>query len=163
MKIALDYDKTFTLDPEAWLAFVDFMRGRGHDVRIVTARDDRFDRTLPLLRLEQAGLVVIYTRGIGKDWFLRHFGLGFYPDVWVDDKPVNILNNSATAPEDLAKWREERDEGPAYISTEARLSDLRAAFRGARASEPESIAILDGERLSDAVPDRMLAEPLPDL
>lgn len=110
MKIALDYDKTFTLDPSAWLRFVYQFRDAGHEIRIVTIRDDRFDRTAALVDIE-ASIGVIYTRGVAKRWFCQHFGGGFVPDVWIDDKPESVLGNSTTTPEDLSLWRESRGEG----------------------------------------------------
>ena len=38
MKIALDYDDTYTQDPELWLRFVKDALERNHDVRVVTMR-----------------------------------------------------------------------------------------------------------------------------
>ena len=109
MKIALDYDNTYTLEPVFWLAFVMTAEMFGHEVRIVTIRDERYDRTEPLAQLERS-LPVIYTRGVAKKWFLTHFGEGFTPDIWIDDKPETILANSEFSPEGLAQWRAERNE-----------------------------------------------------
>lgn len=111
MKIALDYDKTYTLDPNFWDSFL-FLAHRlnKHDVRIVTIRDDRYDRTQPLIELEQR-IPIIYTRGVAKRWFVTHFGEGFLPDVWIDDKPESIFQNSSATPDELVAWRAERGEG----------------------------------------------------
>lgn len=111
MKIALDYDLTFTLDAASWLRFAADFVAAGHEIRIVTIRDDRFDRTAELVKLEGA-IGVIYTRGVAKRWFCDHFGEGFRPDVWIDDKPETILSNSTTAPDGLLDWRASRGEGP---------------------------------------------------
>lgn len=110
MRIALDYDKTYTEDPTAWRLFIFHMRAFGHEVRIVTVRDDRtgLDRTQPLIDLE-AFVPVVYTRGIAKRWFCSHFTDGWRPDIWIDDKPETILNNSTLTPEQLTEWRAERD------------------------------------------------------
>lgn len=110
LHISLDYDNTYSADPELWNGFILSARLRGHDVRIVTARDDRYDRTAPLVELEKAA-PVIYTRGIAKGWYLRHFGGDFIPSIFIDDKPESILGNSPTSVEDLAAWRIERGEG----------------------------------------------------
>lgn len=40
MKIALDYDETFTADPELWKPFVAHCKARLHEVKFVTARGD---------------------------------------------------------------------------------------------------------------------------
>ncbi|ESX17883.1 hypothetical protein X766_15935 [Mesorhizobium sp. LSJC255A00] len=109
MKIALDYDMTYSADPELFQAFGRAAKRRGHDVRIVTARNNEFDRTAPLIEAEQH-FPVIYCRGIAKKWFLDHFGDGFIPDVWIDDKPESIMANSTTSVEKLADWRKTREE-----------------------------------------------------
>lgn len=110
MRIGLDYDNTYSADPRLWRKFIDAARDYGHDVRIVTARDDRFDRTVDMVALER-WCPVIYTRGIAKRWFLEHFGGDFVADVWIDDKPESILANSSTTPEALAEWRATRTDG----------------------------------------------------
>jgi hypothetical protein len=109
MRIALDYDMTYSLDPQLWQTFGKIARAEGHDVRIVTARNDEFDRTAPLIAAERH-FPVIYCRGIAKKWFLDHFGDGFIPDVWIDDKPESITANSTTSVEKLAEWRKTREE-----------------------------------------------------
>jgi hypothetical protein len=109
VRIALDYDKTWTLDPETWRWVVGAFQRAGHEVRIVTIRDERHDRTAPLTALEQH-LPVIYTRGVAKRFFMMHFVPDFPVDIWIDDKPETILHNSETTPADLAAWRTERGE-----------------------------------------------------
>lgn len=108
MKIALDYDNTYTLHPEFWQVFIGMATGAGHEIRVVTVRDERFDRTAPLIELEDI-LPVIYTRGVAKRWYLSHFGDGFVPDVWIDDSPDSIISNSSFSPDALAEWRATRD------------------------------------------------------
>jgi len=111
MKIALDYDHTYSLDPIFWNQVIRAARRTGHDIRVVTARDDRLDRTAQLVELEKR-LPVIYTRGIAKKWFCTHFGEGFVPDVWIDDRPESVIDNSDSSVESLADWRWARNEGP---------------------------------------------------
>jgi hypothetical protein len=111
MKIALDYDLTYSAAPELWDHFIHKARDLGHDVRIVTARDERFDRTMPIARLGE-WVPVIYCRGIAKKWFCTHFVADFVPDVWIDDKPESVAGNSTATPEVLVEWREARNEGP---------------------------------------------------
>lgn len=110
MRIGLDYDNTYSADPRLWRKFIDAARDYGHDVRIVTARDDRFDRTVDMVALER-WCPVIYTRGTAKRWYCLHFVPDFQPDVWIDDRPESILQNSPTSPEDLAAWRTTRPDG----------------------------------------------------
>lgn len=111
MKIALDYDLTYSRDPEFWDDFIALALLHGHDVRGVTARGKALDRTAPLVALEQK-IPVIYTNGVAKRWFCTYHHVGFIPDIWIDDKPEAVLENSQTTPERLAEWRAERNEGP---------------------------------------------------
>lgn len=108
MRIALDYDNTYSLDPTFWQCVAALAAAAGHDIRIVTVRDERFDRTAPVAEVETV-MPVIYTRGIAKRWYLAHFGAGFIPDVWIDDRPESILDNSSLSPDGLAEWRATRD------------------------------------------------------
>lgn len=114
MKIALDYDGTYSADPGFWAVVIGVARHRGHDIRVVTARDDLVDRTAPLADLE-ALVPVIYTRGIAKRWYCTHFTPDFVPDVWIDDRPEAIIENSRSTPEALAEWRNTRNEGPLFV------------------------------------------------
>lgn len=102
MKIALDYDLTYTKDPEFWRAFVFLSKLSGHEVRIVTARCAEKD-TLPELPCE-----IIYCNGVAKKFVCHHF-VEWDPDIWIDDKPESILNNSPATKEILADWRSTRD------------------------------------------------------
>ena len=111
MKIALDYDHTYSSDPVLWNEFICQARYAGHDIRIVTARDDRKDRTKPLVTAEFL-IQVIYTRGVAKRWYCEHLVEDFVPDVWIDDKPESIIANSTFSAEDLVVWRNRRNEGP---------------------------------------------------
>lgn len=106
MRIAVDYDNTYTEDPVLWDAFIGQAMNRGHDVYIVTARDDQYDRTPALIAVERTVRPnhVVYCRGIAKRWYCLHFGPGAI-DVWIDDRPEAILANSTATPEDLAAWR----------------------------------------------------------
>lgn len=109
MNIALDYDQTYTLNPRFWNDFIERCKADEFDVRVVTIRDERYDRTAPLIKLENK-VPVIYTRGVAKRWFCSHFASDFQVDVWIDDKPETIIANSETTPEALAAWRAERGE-----------------------------------------------------
>lgn len=113
MRIALDYDGTYTIDAPMWDWIIGALLRAGHEVRIVTIRDDRHDRTLPLIELEKR-VPIIFTRGVAKAWWCLHHAQ-WVPDIYVDDSPRSILENSSATPEWLATWRTTRDEiaGPA--------------------------------------------------
>lgn len=104
LKIGVDYDKTFTADPDLWFQFMHNATDRGHKVFIVTYRDDRFDGTELLQEVLDNGFEVLYTRGVAKEFWCAHFGPGKV-DIWIDDDPKRIYENSRATPEFLVGWR----------------------------------------------------------
>ena len=110
MNIALDYDGTYTLNPEFWDSFIEKSVAEGHDIRVVTVRDDRYDRTPDIAELEFF-CPVVFTRGVAKKWYCEQFLPFWGVDVWIDDRPESVFKNSELDPEGLLKWRLERGEG----------------------------------------------------
>jgi hypothetical protein len=86
MNIALDFDDTYTRDPELWNIFIFAARTRGHDIRIVTFRKSHM--TDPML--DNIGIPVIFTEYTQKRAHCNK--LGWYVDVWIDDSPEFIVN-----------------------------------------------------------------------
>lgn len=84
MLIALDYDRTFTTDPDGWRAVVALMRARGHEFICVTGR-----KTPPSALHEPAIPMRIICAG---DDFKSRAALrtGLHVDVWIDDMPGTI-------------------------------------------------------------------------
>jgi uncharacterized protein YueI len=76
MKIALDYDNTFTQDPGMWMAFIYMAQRCGHEITIVTSRH-------PHTPVPLTGLPVIYCGFTAKH---NHHKA----DVWIDDDPKHI-------------------------------------------------------------------------
>ena len=108
IKIALDYDQTFTLDPDFWSVFKELAYNYGHEVRIVTARAPEEDK-IPVSEI--GGTPVIYCDGIAKRFYCTWFAddrRGWVPDVWIDDRPQSVDNNSTATREALEEWRETR-------------------------------------------------------
>ena len=101
MKIALDYDDTFSKYPEFWSKVSTLAEISGHDIRIVTARHHKLDK----LNLD---LPIIYCNGVAKAWWCHHYE-DFDPDVWIDDKPKSVYENSSASKEWLADWRATRE------------------------------------------------------
>lgn len=106
MRIALDYDNTYSADPDLWNRFAMDASYRGHEVVIVTARDERFDVTAGIQELVNRGWTIYWCRGVAKKWYMHHFG-DVDVDVWIDDKPESIMENSATPRDKLTEWRME--------------------------------------------------------
>ena len=81
--IALDYDDTYTSDPDLWDAFVALAQARGHAIVCVTFR-------FPTMPIERPipGVEVFYTGGAPKARYMEEQQLK--PDIWIDDWPELI-------------------------------------------------------------------------
>jgi|688.fasta_scaffold278122_2 hypothetical protein len=80
MQIALDYDKTYTADPELWEKFIGLAQARNHSVCVVTMR-------YPYENIKGLTVPVVYTSREAK---VKHF----IADVWIDDSPNWIYQDS---------------------------------------------------------------------
>ena len=94
MLIALDYDGTYTEDPDGWLAFIKLMKKRGHNFVVVTMRTAEQKSSMDQ-RLLDAVPQVVTTEYRAKRMFCAAFGIE--PDVWIDDKPSFLFEDSAEA------------------------------------------------------------------
>lgn len=92
MRIALDWDDTWTRDNVFWAAFVHSAIRKGHEVRIVTFRRPsgipEIEQELKAFTLDN--LPVIATNHVSKRAACR--ALGWEPQVWIDDMPELIVN-----------------------------------------------------------------------
>ncbi len=108
LNIAVDFDNTYTADPKSWLHFMRYMHTAGHNVFIVTARNRHKDNCDYLDTILLNGFRVYWCDGVAKRWCLdNHHNIKV--DIWIDDKPENILYNSAYTPEEVKVWRETRE------------------------------------------------------
>jgi hypothetical protein len=81
LRIALDYDGTFTADPALWLDFIGKAEAAGHDVVCVTMRYPH-EAIPPAMPCD-----VIYTSRKAK-------AVAVKADIWIDDKPHWLLHDS---------------------------------------------------------------------
>ena len=88
MKIALDFDDTYTRDPLLWDRFIRDALNNGHDIRIVTFRKKTM--TDPALGQLSTLIPIIYTGFEQKRSFCNKEG--FIVDVWIDDSPEFIVD-----------------------------------------------------------------------
>lgn len=86
IRFSLDYDDTYTKDPDMWLEFIKLLRSRGHDVLVVTMRSE-LDNDMDPRLLETAR--VIFTNGHQKLPCLQNQGIDI--DIWIDDRPDYIV------------------------------------------------------------------------
>lgn len=85
MKIALDYDETFTAAPVLWKMFVGLSKQHGHDVKFVTYRDSRWDNHDISADAYDLGIDIVFTAGKQK----QHV---YDADIWIDDSPETIVS-----------------------------------------------------------------------
>ncbi len=90
MLIALDYDGTYTADPELWLDFIKRAQSRGHTVICVTMRHDH--EALDMCLRLQGRVEVICSARQAKQLFLKDQGI--YPDIWIDDNPKWLFEDA---------------------------------------------------------------------
>ena len=103
MRIALDYDNTYTADPYFWGLVIGKSIAHGHDIRIVTVRHPALDE----IKAHDIKIPIIYTNGVAKDFWCRWFE-DWIVDVWIDDLPQTVDNNSTATADFLAEWRKTR-------------------------------------------------------
>lgn len=82
LKIALDFDETYTEDPLLWDKFVATVKQHGHDIRFVTFRypveSEGIEKAAKKLEIP-----IIYTSRQQKRMF-------WDADIWIDDHPELI-------------------------------------------------------------------------
>ena len=82
MKIALDYDGTYTKDPQLWDQFIALARKREHEVIIVTQRikDEEYEQITM-----NYSIPIHYTARRPKIWSKLDV------DIWIDNNPYDIV------------------------------------------------------------------------
>ena len=91
MNIALDYDNTYTRDPDFWRIVISEAQSKGHEVYCVTARTQQQSKEV----YDTIGKLIGYgncffTSMRAKKPFM--FSNGISIDVWIDDMPFFIEN-----------------------------------------------------------------------
>lgn len=88
MNIALDFDDTITRDEIAWEHFCKYFISRGHNVYIVTWRDE--EQGEEVMKYWQDKVTEIHcTDRVSKEKYM--YSKGIRIDVWIDDMPSAIL------------------------------------------------------------------------
>lgn len=88
LKIALDFDATYTADTAMWDRFIKDALSRKHDIRIVTFRHSTM--TDPMLDRLGQRIPVIYTEAQQKRRFCN--AMQWFVDIWIDDTPEFIVD-----------------------------------------------------------------------
>lgn len=92
MVISLDFDDTYTRDPEAWNEFIDLMQRHGHTVYCVTMRHESEGKQVKEALGKRCDSV-FFTNRVAKKSFMFERGINI--DVWIDDSPFFVLNNAS--------------------------------------------------------------------
>jgi len=87
---ALDWDDTFTADPDLWTEFIKLAKSRGHTVVIVTARPES-SMDNPRAFAKRMGIEAIATDGKPKIRACDDAGL--LVNIWIDDLPGLLFSN----------------------------------------------------------------------
>lgn len=102
MNLSLDYDGTYTRDPQAWNTFIQNMQREGHVVYCVTMRypsgheKDPTGREAAPVERDLGHLVdaIHFTGRKAKKDFM--FQRGICIDVWIDDQPSFVLMDASS-------------------------------------------------------------------
>lgn len=108
MIVALDYDRTYTADPDLWLLFIQSATARGHTVYCATQRAES-DPVDEALAIAVEGRVV-YTNRKAKRWLMEARGIAV--DVWIDDSPAGIYCDRIGARYVNGRWQRARWSRP---------------------------------------------------
>jgi hypothetical protein len=94
MNISLDFDETYTRDPEMWDQFVALAQSCGHTVYCITARtpnkinkEEVYDSIGRLVGKDNC----LFTDSVAKARYAAEMSV--HIDVWIDDLPSNVDNN----------------------------------------------------------------------
>lgn len=104
MNISLDFDGTFTEDPEFWEEWCGLAYNSGHSVYMVTLRAAK-DSHASMQYLLEKGLIkrVVFCDGRSKAEVCREHNI--YINVWIDDQPMCIENGSSLSLQEVEHWR----------------------------------------------------------
>lgn len=99
MNIGLDYDGTYTADPELWFWFVQSARKRHHKVYLVTMRYP--SELAGVSQIIKASVDGVYaTSRTAKRKFVAERGINIH--VWIDDNPEAVSLDAVQIWTDIA-------------------------------------------------------------
>lgn len=88
MIIALDYDDTFTRDPQGWVEAINVLKDRGHTVYGVSMRYDAEMSSMDKAYLKLVDKLYLTQRRKKREYMDN---LQVMIDVWIDDTPEFIV------------------------------------------------------------------------
>jgi len=85
---SIDYDDTFTSDPDAFTDIANVLRNRGHEVIITSQRCEKYEADMR--KVVGQTLPIVFASGMSKEAAARLHG--YAVDVWMDDVPWSVDN-----------------------------------------------------------------------
>ncbi len=93
MLIALDFDGTYTADPELWDSFIKDMKSRGHEIIIATMRyEGEEEAEILKYGLDKKVDKIIYTNRLAKKSAVQRQYK--HVDIWIDDMPEWLFEDA---------------------------------------------------------------------
>jgi hypothetical protein len=89
MNIALDYDETFTRDPEGWVKAIRELKKRGHNIFGVTMRYHSEGNSMDKAYLDLVDKLYFTSRRKKREYLDALGGIQIH--VWIDDTPEFIV------------------------------------------------------------------------
>ena len=89
LTIALDFDDTFTADPELWTEFIGRAKANGHRVVCVTGRHYSPEDKAELKAALPAGVPIYFTEQESKTWYMAGKEV---ISIWIDDNPRAVVH-----------------------------------------------------------------------
>lgn len=107
LTIGLDYDNTYSADPECFRAIIRCFQSMGHEVLCVTMRHHELDWLDEFKTLQDKyGVDTVFCNGYAKRKVTQDMGIGI--DIWIDDTPRGVDENSPFTDQELIEWRKEQ-------------------------------------------------------
>jgi hypothetical protein len=105
MKLALDYDNTYTASVPFWRDFILLAQKAGNEVKIVTMRSKELDYETEFDFLKKHyGVETVFCDGFPKKDICAE--QGYEVDIWIDDMPEGISRGTQYTLDQLTAWRE---------------------------------------------------------
>jgi hypothetical protein len=93
MLLALDFDETYTRDPEFWNRVIALAQSRGHSVICATMRADvPYEADEVRVALQGRVEAIIFTNRKAKHGVVH--AAGYMPSIWIDDNPNWIFTDA---------------------------------------------------------------------
>ena len=107
LKVSIDYDNTLTADPKGMRALIRCLQSSGHEVFCVTMRHEEIDWHEDFKELKESyGVDTVFCNGRAKRKVTQEHNIGI--DIWIDDTPSGIDNDSPFTEQELSVWRKEQ-------------------------------------------------------